>query len=104
MIPQGSMPRDPRAAADDLLDNEAEGRLELPVEGRTVYALYERRPGILVVAYVYAPPPLRGTGAAGRLMEGVAARARTEGRRIAATCGYAHRWLRLHPRYRDLLA
>jgi predicted GNAT family acetyltransferase len=69
----------------------------------TVFALYERRPSDLVIRHVEAPVPLRGTGAAGELMRGVAEIARAEGRTIIPACGYARAWLRRHKEYSDLL-
>ena len=78
-------------------------RFELDVAGQTVYADYRRQPGVLVITYVYAPPPLRGTGASDRLMAAVAGSARAEGCRILALCGYARAWLRAHKAHRDLL-
>lgn len=88
----------------DFRDAEERRRFELDVAGQIVFADYRREPGILVVDYVYAPPPLRGTGAADRLMRAVAAQARSEGRKIVPLCGYAHAWLRSHKADRDLLA
>ncbi|KQS69213.1 MULTISPECIES: GNAT family N-acetyltransferase [Methylobacterium] len=87
-----------------LRDNVERGRFELQVGGDVVFATYRREPGQLVISHVYAPPVLRGTGAAGRLMEGVAAHARAEGDRIVPLCGYARAWLRGHRTHRDLLA
>ena len=87
-----------------LRDNVERGRFELQVGGDVVFATYRREPGQLVISHVYAPPVLRGTGAAGRLMEGVAAHARAEGDRIVPLCGYARAWLRGHRAHRDLLA
>lgn len=85
-------------------DSPERRRFELEVDGETAYADYARQPGLLVIRYVYAPPPLRGTGAADRLMAEVAALARAEDRRIAPLCGYAYGWLRTHKAHRDLLA
>ncbi|GEP06180.1 GNAT family N-acetyltransferase [Methylobacterium oxalidis] len=84
-------------------DNAERSRFELDVDGQVVFADYQRRDGLLVILYVYAPPPLRGTGASDRLMHAVARAARGEGRRIAALCGYAGAWLRAHKEHRDLL-
>lgn len=85
-------------------DNRALSRFELTEQGLTAYADYRRGPQGLVIAYVYAPPPLRGTGAAGRLMRAVAEQARAEGVRIVPLCGYAGAWLRRSPAHRDLIA
>ncbi|MCJ2067904.1 N-acetyltransferase [Methylobacterium sp. J-030] len=87
-----------------IRDNAAQGRFELQVGDATAFARYRREPGQLVITYVYAPPVLRGTGAADRLMAGVAAQARSGGDRIVPLCGYARAWLQGHPAHRDLLA
>ncbi len=83
-------------------DNVERSRFELPVGDAIVYADYRRQDGHLAILYVYAPPSLRGTGAAGRLMAAVAARARAEGLTIRPLCGYARSWLRAYGS--DLLA
>jgi predicted GNAT family acetyltransferase len=85
-------------------DNTASGRFELDVNGQIAFATYERRGPVLAIKYVEAPVPLRGTGAAGELMRGVAEIARAEGRKIAPLCGYASAWIRRHKEYHDLLA
>jgi predicted GNAT family acetyltransferase len=79
-----------------VVDNTAAARFELPEGGETAHADYRREDGKLVLLYVYAPPALRGTGAAGRLMEGIAAAAKAEAREIVPVCGYAAAWLERH--------
>lgn len=87
-----------------VTDNTARGRFELTQDGHTAHADYRRDGHRLYIDYVLAPPPLRGTGAAGRLMEGVAADARERGMKIVPICGYAAAWLRRHREHADLLA
>jgi predicted GNAT family acetyltransferase len=84
-------------------DNAAGRRFELDIDGQVVFADYERRGSALVIRYVEAPPPLRGTGAADTLMRGVAEIARREGRTIMPLCSYAGAWLRRHREYHDLV-
>jgi uncharacterized protein len=79
------------------------GRFEHDEAGLVVFADYRRRDGRLIVDHVEAPIPLRGTGAAGRLMEDIAAYAREQGLRITPLCGYAARWLRTRPEHSDLV-
>lgn len=86
-----------------MRDNPERSRFELEVNGEVAYADYRRQPGTLVIAYVYAPPALRGTGTADRLMRDVAEAARSEGVRIRPLCGYAASWLRRHREYGDLM-
>jgi len=88
----------------DVRDNTAEARFELDTDGLTSWADYRRAEGLLIIDHVEAPVPLRGSGAAGRLMEGVAEAARAEGVKIVPICGYAAAWLRRHRQYSDLVA
>jgi predicted GNAT family acetyltransferase len=87
-----------------LRDNREKSRFELEESGAVVFANYRRDGGTLVIRYVEAPPALRGTGAAGRLMEGVMETARAEGVKVLPLCSYAAAWIRRHERWHDLLA
>jgi predicted GNAT family acetyltransferase len=87
-----------------IVDNREKSRFELPVEGQVAFADYRRKPGLLVITYVEAPPALRGTGAAGRLMQGVAEQARAEGVKVQPICGYARAWLQRHKDFADVTA
>jgi predicted GNAT family acetyltransferase len=53
---------------------------------------------------VEAEPPLRGTGAAGRLMAAVVAAARTGSFTLKPRCPYARIWFQRHPDAADVLA
>jgi len=86
-----------------VTDNSACGRFELAEGGHTAFADYRREGGRLVIVYVEAPPALRGTGAAGRLMEGVLAAARQEELKVTPLCGYAAAYMRRNRRHLDLL-
>jgi hypothetical protein len=79
-------------------------RYEMDEQGLTSYADYRRSGDRLFIDYVYAPVPLRGTGASGRLMEAVACEARRKGLKITPICGYAATWLQRSSEFRDLVA
>ena len=87
-----------------LRDNAADSRFEMEEAGQIVFADYRRAGGRLIIDHVEAPPVLRGTGAAGRFMERLAADARAAGEKIVPLCGYAAAWLHRHPEHRDLIA
>jgi len=89
---------------NQVTDNKERSRYELVEQGHTAYADYRRDEGRLYIDYVLAPPPLRGAGTAGRLMQGVAEDARDKGLRITPICGYAATWLRRHREFADLLS
>jgi predicted GNAT family acetyltransferase len=88
---------------DKLHDNASAGQYELDIDGQTVVARYRREDGVLTILWVEAPPALRGTGAAGRLMKLVAQEAREQTWRVVPVCGYAAAWLRRSPEYRELV-
>jgi uncharacterized protein len=91
-------------AMNGVTDNRARSRFELDVNGQVVFANYHRQGPVLAIRHVEAPPPLRGTGAAGRLMQGIVEIARAEGMRVAPLCGYASAWMRRHRDSQDVLA
>src|SRR3954464_11956970 len=87
----------------EVRDNPEGGRFELDIGGQAVFARYARHGSLLVIPYVEAPPPLRGTGAASQLMTGGMAIARAEGLKVRPLCSYASAWIRRHSKYHDLL-
>jgi uncharacterized protein len=87
-----------------IRDNPAANRYELDVEGKIVFALYRRVDGVVQIRHVESPPVLRGKGAAGTLMQGIAEKLREEGAKLAPLCSYARAWMHRHPEFQDLLA
>jgi len=87
----------------EVTDNAAAGRFELVEQGQTAFADYRLSDGRLILPHVEAPPALRGTGAAGRLMEGVLTEARARGLKVVPLCGYAAAYIRRHAEWQDLL-
>ena len=80
-----------------IVDNRALGRFEMSEQGEIVFADYRESPGRLFIDHVESPPRLRGSGAAGRLMEAIAGLARRRSLTITPVCSYAVAWLRRHP-------
>lgn len=86
-----------------VTDNTALSRFELRVDGHTAFADYRITGDTMHLLHVEAPPALRGTGAAGKLMEGVANIARERQQKILPICGYAAVWLQKHKEYSNLV-
>lgn len=91
------------ATGDGVRDDPVRSRFALEEAGGLAYADYRREGEVLVIAYVHADPALRGSGAAGRLMEGVLARARAQGLAVRPVCGYAAAYIRRRREHHDLL-
>jgi predicted GNAT family acetyltransferase len=87
----------------EIRDNPDQSRYELDIDGQIVFATYRRDGATLAIHHVEAPPALRGSGAASKLMQGIVDMARTEGIKIRPLCSYASAWMRRHSEYGDLL-
>jgi predicted GNAT family acetyltransferase len=87
----------------DVTDNTARNQYEMPVEGQTVFARYRRTGETVAILHVESPVALRGTGAAGRLMQGIVELARSRGEKLVPLCSYAAAWMKRHPETADLL-
>lgn len=91
----------------ELEGTRARGRYVARVAGREGEAeltFRELAPGIVAANHTYAPPELRGTGAARALVARLAADARTEGFRVRPACSYVAAEFDRHPDWADLLA
>ena len=77
-----------------LIDNESAGRFEMAEGDHTVFADYRRTADRLFIEPVETPPPLRGSGAAGRLMALIADHAAGADLTIVPICSYAAAWLK----------
>ena len=86
-----------------VIDNTAKSRFELAENGALAFATYRHQGNVYTIPHVEAAMELRGKGAAGRLMEGIAAMARGKGFKIRPTCPYAVAWFRRHPEQDDLI-
>lgn len=85
-------------------DNTAQQRLEWRENGHVAFASYRLADSRLTIPHVEAPAPLRGTGAAGRLMEAVVKHARENQLKIIPLCSYAVAWFNRHNDASDVLA
>ncbi len=82
--------------SETVTDNADQSRFELTIGVDTAIADYHTEGKTLYIDYVESPLPLRGTGAAGRLMEGVMKIAAEKGYSVVPVCGYAAAWMRRH--------
>jgi len=77
-----------------MQNNTEQNRFEITEQGHVAYANYRIEQNTLFIDYVFAPSELRGSGAAGRLMQSVVDFAKTNNYQITPICGYAASWLK----------
>ena len=87
-----------------VIDNAASSRFEMEENGELAFANYRRSGDVFTIPHVEAAMALRGKGAAGRLMDGIAAIARERHYKIRPTCSYAIAWFKRHPDQQDVVA
>ena len=86
-----------------MKDNTEAHRFELEENGLLAWAEYRVRDGKYILPHVEADPPLRGTGAASRLMQQVVDHARAGKLILEPRCSYALAWFKGHPEAQDVL-
>ena len=86
-----------------MIDNKQESRFEREENGLLAWASYRIRDGQYQIPHVEAEPPLRGTGAAGRLMQDIVEHARLHQLVIVPRCSYARAWFKRHSEAQDVL-
>jgi len=86
-----------------MKNNAKLSRYEMEFDGQITYANYRLEKNLLYIDYVFAPEELRGSGAAGKLMEEICQMAREQKLKITPICSYAALWLRRHKEFHDLL-
>ena len=84
--------------------NVTEKRYEMQFGHLLVYANVRRDTNTLYIDYVFAPPELRGRGAAGQFMMKLMDVVRAEQLKVVPICGYAASWLQRHSEYHDLVS
>lgn len=87
-----------------FVDNADQGRFERAVGDHVVFATYRIDGSTLFINHVEAPPALRGSGEAGKLMADIVDHARANNLKLYPICGYAASWLRRHPEHAPYMA
>ena len=88
----------------DIEFNASDRRYEKDVDGHIVYADIRKEENVIYIDYVYAPPALRGQGAAGEFMRDLMDVFLREKYKVKPLCGYAASWLRKHKNeYADIV-
>jgi predicted GNAT family acetyltransferase len=90
----------------EVVDNSAQHRFELPIEGDAIAAAYYRRDenGHLVLTHTEVPSEYGGRGLASALARGLFDIARERGDKLILKCPFMSAWFAKHPDYADVVA
>jgi predicted GNAT family acetyltransferase len=81
----------------DIVDNPAESRFEVTIDGELAELVYRLRGKRLVLVHTEVPDALGGHGLGGELVRAAVQRAAREGLTVVPVCPYAREWLEKHP-------
>jgi predicted GNAT family acetyltransferase len=87
----------------DIVNNKAESRYELAIEGRIAATYYSLADGVITFIHTEVPPELGGRGIASKLIQGALDQVRADGLRVIAQCPFVKAFIEKHPDYQDLL-
>ena len=88
----------------DIIDNKAQHRFELVVDGGIAFANYRLTAQAVIITHTETPHALRGRGIASELVRGALELIRADGHKVIAGCGFVVDYLRKHPEDADLVA
>ena len=90
----------------DVIDNPAQHRFELPIEGsdEVAAACYRLDGDRIVLTHTEVPPAAAGRGIGTRLAKGTFDLIRASGRKIVPRCPFMGAFAARHPEYADLVS
>lgn len=86
-----------------IVDNPAQQRYELSMDGEVAFLDYRRRDGHVILVHTEVPEPLRGAGIGARLARHALDEARRLGVGVVVRCPFVTSWLRRHPEYNEIV-
>ena len=87
----------------DVVNNKAEHRYELTVEGHLAATYYTLAHGVITFVHTEVPPELGGKGVGSRLVKGALDQVRADGLKVVAQCPFVKGYIDKHADYADLL-
>ena len=88
---------------DQIIDNPAESRFELALDGGLAIIAYRIESERIVLIHTEVPQALSGQGVGSRLAKGAFELIRTSGRKAVLRCEFLRGWIVKHPEYHDIV-
>jgi hypothetical protein len=81
----------------DVLDNAADSRFELTVDGHVAELVYRLDGDRMTLLHTGVPDELEGQGIGGRLVRAAVGEAEAQNLTLVPRCSFAASWLERHP-------
>ncbi len=88
----------------EIVDNAAQSRFEMDVEGRIAFVAYRRGGGVITLNHAEVPRELEGRGVGGKLVRATLDAVRAEGLKVVPRCSFVAAFIQRNAAYQDLLA
>jgi predicted GNAT family acetyltransferase len=86
-----------------VVNNKAEHRYELTVEGHLAATYYKIEDGVITFVHTEVPSELGGKGVGSALVKGALDQVRADGLKVIPECPFVKGYIGKHPEYADLL-
>ena len=87
----------------DIVNNKAQQRYELAVEGHIAATYYQVEGKIITFIHTEVPPELGGKGIGSKLIRGALDQVRADGFKVIAQCPFVKAFIEKNADYQDLL-
>ena len=87
----------------DIVNNKAQHRYELAVDGHIAATYYEIDGNIITFVHTEVPPELGGKGIGSKLIRGALDQVRAEGFQVIPQCPFVKAFIEKNVGYQDLL-
>jgi predicted GNAT family acetyltransferase len=87
----------------DIVNNKAQQRYELAVEGHIAATYYKVEDNVITFIHTEVPPELGGKGIGSKLIRGALDQVRADGFKVIAQCPFVKAFIEKNADYQDLL-
>jgi len=87
----------------DVVNNPAQHRYELVVDGHLAATYYKLSDGVITFIHTEVPKELGGKGVGSQLIKGALDQVRVDGLKVIPECPFVKAYIDKHPEYADLL-
>jgi predicted GNAT family acetyltransferase len=87
----------------DVVNNHAQHRYELNVDGHLAASYYKLSDGVITFVHTDVPPELGGKGVGSKLVKSALDQVRADGLKVIPQCPFVKAYIDKHPEYADLL-
>jgi predicted GNAT family acetyltransferase len=88
----------------EVVNNTAQQRYELTVDGHLAATYYKVTEGVITFVHTEVPPELGGKGIGSKLIRGALDQVRADGLKVIPECPFVRAFIEKNAPYQDLLA